>query len=117
MPILPTAPLCPSLGNDSISLVSPRDTMCLVDTKRAVPLAACNDLGVPTTTYYYDAHFLTYSAEVLASSPGSQDPAGAIGGRRQGSSSNKDNSQSGKSKDGSPKTSCQPRRRVCVLTI
>ena len=68
--------------------------MCLVDTKRAVPLAARADLGLPSTTYYYDAHFLPYSAEVLVSSHG--DPAGALGRRQGGSNSSRDNSQSGK---------------------
>lgn len=70
--------------------------MCLVDTKQAAQLAAPSDLGLRTTTYYYDAHFLPYSAEVLASSLGSQDPAGAIVARRQGGNSSRDNSQSGK---------------------
>jgi len=66
--------------------------MCLVDTKRAVPLAARGDLGLPTTTYYYDAHFLPYSAEVLVTG----DPTGTLGRRQGGSNNSRDNSQSGK---------------------
>ncbi len=64
--------------------------MCLVDTNRAALTAA--DIELPSTKYYYDAHFLPYSAEVLASSLDQ-----AIGQRQGDSNSSRDNSHSGES--------------------